>query len=97
MARSKKSSAKIAREIAAVLPAKRDPDADITIVWYAAPNENKRAGGFMPVYEHNGKLRGSTYGKGYDKDAAEKLAELDALDEAARYIGDWKVVVKKRA
>jgi hypothetical protein len=67
----------------------------VAITWYAIPNENKARGGYMPVYEHAGKVRGDTYGRGYDKDEAEQRAEAMAHEEAARYVGDWDVTVKK--
>jgi hypothetical protein len=50
----------------------------------------------MPVYDHNGKLRGNTYGKGYDLETAMAKAKADAEDEAAHYSGDWDVVVAKK-
>jgi hypothetical protein len=79
---------------------KRDPRSTFTrvaITWYAIPNENKRdpRGGYLPVYEVDGKMRGDTYGRGYDKAEAEKLAEARAHEEAERYTGDWNVTVKK--
>jgi hypothetical protein len=76
---------------------KRSDLTRVTIVWYAFPNMNKRdaRGGFMPVYELDGKVRGDTYGRGYDKEEAEQLAEAMAHKEAERYIGDWDVIVKK--
>jgi hypothetical protein len=69
----------------------------VAITWYAIPNENKRdaRGGYMPVYELDGKVRGDTYGRGYDKAEAEQRAEAMAHKEAARYTGDWNVTVKK--
>jgi len=72
-------------------------DEDIRIRWYAVPNENKTRGGFMPVYEKNGRVHGHTYGRGYDRDEAETLAKADAEDEASHYVGDWNVSVEKRA
>lgn len=68
----------------------------VTIHWYAIPNANKSRGGWMPVYDHNGKQRGDTYGKGYDLETALKRAKADAEDEAAHYIGDWDVVVAQK-
>jgi hypothetical protein len=69
---------------------------EILIAWYAVPNENKAKGGFMPVFENNGKLHGNTHGRGYDKDEAEKMAKAMAQDEAAHYSGDWNVVVVQK-
>ena len=77
---------------------KRQPEGTrVAITWYAIPNENKRdpRGGYLPVYELDGKVHGDTYGRGYDKAEAEQLAEARALKEADRYIGDWIVTVKK--
>jgi hypothetical protein len=69
----------------------------VAITWYAIPNENKRdpRGGYLPVYELDGKVHGDTYGRGYDKAEAEQLAEARAHKEAERYTGDWNVTVKK--
>lgn len=68
----------------------------VTIYWYAVPNEHKARGGWMPVYEHNGKQRGSTYGKGYDLETALAMARADAEQQASRYVGDWDVVVGQK-
>lgn len=68
----------------------------VTIYWYAVPNANTSRGGWMPVYDHNGKMRGSSYGKGYDLKTAWEMAKADAEDEAAHYSGDWDVVVAKK-
>lgn len=65
----------------------------VTLHWYAVPNANKSRGGWMPVYDNNGKMRGNTYGRGYDLETALRLARADAEEEAARYVGDWDVVV----
>ncbi len=70
-------------------------DERVAITWYVIPNTNTRAGGFLPVYSVDGKQRGDTYGRGYDKATAERMAEEMAHAEAARYIGDWDVTVKK--
>lgn len=69
----------------------------VTILWYAVPNADTKRGGWMPVYEHNGKLRGNTYGKGYDLETALEMAKADAEDEASHYSGDWDVVVEQKA
>jgi hypothetical protein len=79
-------------------PKRQSPEhTRVAITWYAIPNENKRdpRGGYLPVYELDGKVHGDTYGRGYDKDEAEKLAEARAHKEAERYTGDWNVTVKK--
>ena len=68
----------------------------VTIYWYAVPNAHTSRGGWMPVYDHNGKQRGDTYGKGYDLDDALKMAKANAEDEASHYVGDWDVVVAKK-
>ena len=68
----------------------------VDIRWYAIPNGNKVAGGFLPVIEEDGKLRGNTWaGRGYDRAAAEAMAEAKAHEAAARFVGDWNVIVKK--
>ena len=69
----------------------------VTIIWYVTPNENKKAGGFVPVHTVDGKQRASAwYGRAFDKATAERMAEHDAKEEAERYVGDWNVVVRKR-
>jgi hypothetical protein len=68
----------------------------VDIRWYAIPNGNKAAGGFLPVIEEDGKVRGDTWsGHGYDKAEAETMAEARAHEAASRFVGDWNVVVKK--
>ena len=78
-------------------PKRQSEGTRVAITWYAIPNENKRdpRGGYLPVYELDGKVHGDTYGRGYDKAEAEQLAEARALKEADRYTGDWVVTVKK--
>lgn len=68
----------------------------VTIEWYAIPNGNKNAGGWLPVYDLDGKQRGHTYWSiGYDKATAEADAKAAAEKEAERYTGDWNIIVKK--
>jgi hypothetical protein len=68
----------------------------VDIRWYAIPNGNKTAGGFLPVIEEDGKVRGDTWaGRGYDKGEAEAMAEARAHEAASRFIGDWNVTVRK--
>ena len=77
--------------------ASRSDHSTITIEWYAIPNGNKSAGGFLPVYDLDGKQKGHTYwGIGYDKATAEMDAEIAANKAAERYTGDWNVTVRKR-
>ena len=76
--------------------AERDKHTRVDIRWYAIPNGNKVAGGFLPVIEEDGKVRGDTWsGRGYDKAKAEAMAEAKAHEAAARFVGDWNVVLKK--
>lgn len=68
----------------------------VDIRWYAIPNENKVSGGFLPMVEEDGRMRGDTwYSRGYSKADAESMAEQKAHDAASRFVGDWNVVVKK--
>ena len=73
---------------------RRKNDDKIVIRYFAVPNADTRRGGFMPAIEVNGRLRGDTYGKGYDREEALVLAQAEALEEAARYTGDWRVTVR---
>lgn len=78
------------------VPIDRSKHTRIDIRWYALPNENKRAGGFLPIIEENGKIRGHTWwSHGYSKTEAETMAEAEAQEAAARFTGDWNVTVKK--
>lgn len=68
----------------------------VDIRWYAIPNENKVAGGFLPMIEEDGKSRGDTWrDRGYSKAEAEAEAEAWADRAASRFVGDWNVVVTK--
>lgn len=68
----------------------------VDIRWYALPNGNKGAGGFLPVIEEDGKIRGDTWAsRGYGKAEAEEMAEAKAHEVASRFTGDWNVIVKK--
>lgn len=68
----------------------------VDIRWYAIPNENKASGGFLPVIEEDGKVRGDTWsGRGYGKAEAEAMAEAKAHEAASRFTGDWNVTVRK--
>ena len=96
---STKSDAELARQIEEFL-ADETPHAQpmerVAITYFAIPNANTRAGGFMPVYQINdGRVRGDEYGAGYDLEVAEELARQRAEEEAARYIGDWDVTVRR--
>ena len=89
-----KSKAK--KKTKAIAKPARSEHETVTIIWYAIPNENKNAGGFMPMHTVDGKQRPSAWsGRAFDKATAEKMAEHDAKEEAERYVGDWNVVVKK--
>lgn len=100
---SAKSDAELARDIAEYLAdeaprakdSSRSDEGRIAITYFAIPNANTRAGGFMPVYQINdGRVHGHEYGTGYDLEVAEELARQAAEEEAARYIGDWHVTVR---
>lgn len=74
----------------------RSKHTHVDIRWYAIPNGNKASGGFLPVIEEDGKIRGNTWaGHGYGKAEAEEMAEARAHEAASRFVGDWNVVVKK--
>jgi hypothetical protein len=67
----------------------------IAITYFAIPNANTRAGGFLPVYQINdGRVHGDEYGPGYDLEVAQELARQRAEEEAAHYVGDWDVTVR---
>jgi hypothetical protein len=77
-------------------PVDRSKHTRVDICWYAIPNGNKAAGGFLPVIEEDGKLRGNTWaGRGYDRAEAEAMAEAKAHEAASRFVGDWNVIIKK--
>lgn len=68
------------------------------IRYFAAPNENKRAGGFCPLYWVNYQrmaysprrsraVHGHSYCTGYDKERAIRMARAMAQDEAERHYG----------
>lgn len=68
----------------------------VDIRWYAIPNENKAAGGFLPMIEEDGKARGDTWrDRGWSKARAETEAEEWAHRAASRFVGDWNVTVTK--
>jgi hypothetical protein len=79
------------------LVAKADDFSRVTINWYVIPNGNKQVGGWLPVYDLDGKQRGNTYwNKGYDLETALADAQAMGEQEAARYVGDWNVVVGQK-
>ena len=51
-------------------------------------------GGFLPMIVVNGREHWNWRGKGYDRDVAAALAE--AKEEAARYAGDWNIIIENR-
>ena len=67
----------------------------IKIAFSAIRNVNKNAGGFMPVISVNGRLSGSTFGQGYDREIALALARDMAREEAERYLGDYSVDISE--
>lgn len=68
----------------------------VDIRWYAIPNQNKAAGGFLPMIEEDGKARGDTWrDRGWSKAEAETEAEEWAHRAASHFAGDWNIVVKK--
>lgn len=74
----------------------RSSHARVDFRWYAVPNENKSAGGFLPMIEEDGRRRGDTWsGRHYSKAEAEAMAEEKAHEAASRFVGDWNVVVTK--
>lgn len=78
------------------VPLRRSTHTRVDIRWYALPNQNKASGGFLPMIEENGKMRGDTWSRqGYEKAEAEAMAEEKAHEAATRFVGDWNVVVRK--
>jgi len=77
---------------------RRKKNGEVLIEWAAVPNEDKRRGGWLPIIWINGRQTGDVWGRGYDLDDAALLAQRAASEEAARYIGDWKITIllKKR-
>jgi len=74
----------------------REPNPVIAIEYYAARNESRRAGDWLPIIINNGHAAGSTWaGRGYDEDEALAAARTLAEEEAARYVGDWDVSIRE--
>jgi hypothetical protein len=66
------------------------------ILYFAAPNGNKNKGGFLPLIEVDGKVKGDTYsGVDYSHEDALQQAHERALDIADRF-GDEGVIVAPR-
>jgi hypothetical protein len=68
------------------------------IRYFVAPNVDKRAGGFCPLYRVNNErmayspkrtraVRGHAFCTGYDKATAIRMAKAAAYDEAERHYG----------
>jgi hypothetical protein len=72
------------------------PEGEILIQYGAIANANKHRGGWMPQVWVNGHAHGDSYGRGYDRDSALQLAKEEALEKAARFLGDWKIVIEPR-
>lgn len=61
--------------------------------------KNKREGhAWLPMVWEDGRERGDTYAaRGYDKDEALRMAERMAQEHASKFVGDWKVTVKRKS
>lgn len=70
-------------------------DDPVHIRYFVVPNNDKRRGGFMPVYRVNRTQHGDTYGRGLDRQQALRVAKTEALEEASRFGGDFCVTVKQ--
>lgn len=69
----------------------------IDIRFDAVPNARPNSG-WLPAIWVNGRRRGDSWAcTGYDRDEALVLAEKDAREEAARFVGDWTITVERRA
>lgn len=76
--------------------------ADITIKYRAVVNTNTNSPGWAPQIEVTsrgpeiavGRISGGWELRGMDKEAAVDRACLMAAEEAARYSGDWLIVVE---
>jgi hypothetical protein len=69
---------------------RRDRPTKIVIRYFAL----KYKDAFFPMYEEDGRLRGSYGGKGYDRDTALVLARAMAEEEGAKFLGDYAVTVR---
>jgi len=69
----------------------------VDISWFAVPNDNRQAGGWLPGYQiDGGHVHGDTWAaRGHSKAEAEQLARAKADKEATKYVGDWNVTVRK--
>jgi len=66
----------------------------VNIRYYVVPNEYKHGAGWMPAYRDNtGREVGSTFGRGYDKSRALRIARVAAFREGKKYRGDYCVIV----
>lgn len=73
---------------------RRAIDDKVVIRYFAIPNPNTTKGGFLPMIEQNGRLRGHRVGPGWDREDAELQAKSEALEAASRYTGDWRITVR---
>ena len=71
-------------------------EGEIRIEWGTVRMEGERYGGWLPVIWINGRQHGDTWGRGLDLEDAELLAQQAALEESARYVGDWKVTILQK-
>ncbi len=71
-------------------PSRGRGDEKVVIRYFVIPNTG-RDGGFLPMYEQNGRLHGEW--RGMDRDAAEARAIAMAHEAASKYVGDWTVRV----
>lgn len=67
---------------------------DVVLVYGAQRAEPK--GGWRPSVTKNGKETWGAWGRGLDRDEAERIAALDAQEQASRYTGDWAITIERR-
>jgi len=72
-------------------------DNEVVIEYAAAENGRGRGYGWLPAVWVNGKRCGDRWARdGLSKEDALTAALHDAKGEAARYVGDWSIVMRPR-
>ena len=69
----------------------------LLIEYGVLPNSRLQSGGWLPIVWENDRAMGNTWARrGFDRDDALKMAQIEALEHAARFTGDWFITVRPR-